>query len=144
MEQITMGAKQLQSAVDQCLPGWKIAKCGPDMDPGIRAEFGGRKNVLMTHPLNRDVACVLSKIVELPEGKTSSLRFSVANDPRGDFLLVVKINGEPVLKKIIDDGWFAAALDLSDWAGEKVKLELLNQANDWQYEAAYWEDVQVK
>lgn len=147
MEQITMGSvdKQLQDAVDEVLPGWKISRCGSDMDPGKREEYRGRANVLMTHPLNQEVACVLSRTLEVPRSN-NTLRIVVTHDERGDWLLIAKANGKLLAEKKIDataapQGWTQVDLDLSPWAGKTVELELLNQADGWSYEAAYWAEI---
>ncbi len=151
MEQITAGsvAKQLQQQVDKVLPGWKLSKCGPDMDPGIRAEYLGKQNVFMTHPLNQQTGCVLSKKVDLPAGKETALKIVVANDTRGDFTLEVKANGKSLLKKKIGDeeratDWAEIEVDLSDLAGKSIELELINRADDWRFEAAYWGEVALE
>jgi len=142
-------AKQLQDQVEKVLPGWKIAKCGPDMDPGLRAQYRGKKNVFMTHPLNRGVGCVLSKTVEIPAGQETKLRLVVAHDERGDWVLVVKAAGKELLKKPIgpettENGWAEIEVDLSELAGKSVPLELVNQASDWKFEAGYWAEVAVE
>jgi len=102
--------KDVQKAVDKVLPGWKIAKCGPDMDPGLRAAYRGKKNVLMVHPLRRGIGCVLSRKVDVPADKKTALRVVITHDTRGDFTLWIKANGEKVLDKMVGpetvtDGW---------------------------------------
>jgi len=151
MEKITAGSpsKRLQSQVDKVFPGWKLAKCGPDMDPRLFAEFGGKKNVFMTHPLNPEVGCTLSKKVEVPTGKQTALRLAVAHDPRGDWVLLVKADGKELLNKPISpetakDGWVELSVDLSERAGRSVELELVNQASDWQFEAGYWAEIALE
>jgi hypothetical protein len=152
MEKITAGsvAKQLQDQVDKVLPGWKLSKCGSDMDPGLRAEYLGKKNVLMTHPLDRQTGCVLSKKVDLPAGKRTTLKIVVANDTRGDFTLEVKADGETLMRKKVgneerdDAGWAELEVNLSHLAGKSVALELINRADDWRFEAAYWAQVALE
>ena len=151
MKKITAGskAKNLQSQVDKLFPGWKIAKCGPDMDPRLMAKYRGKTNVLMTHPLNRSIACTLSKSVEVPANKATGLRLLVAHDERGDWVLTVKAGNDQVLRKPISpetatDGWVEVVVDLSDHAGKEIELVLANQANDWQFEAGYWAEIAVK
>ena len=62
MAQITAeSGKDLSKAVEQFAPGWKISKCGSDMEPGLREELRGEKNVLVTHPLSQTVGCVLTQ-----------------------------------------------------------------------------------
>jgi hypothetical protein len=141
--------KRLQQDLEKVLPGWKMSHCGPDMEPGIRAEFAGKKNVFMTHPQDRSVGCVLAKTVDVPAAKKTVLRTVVAHDPRGDWTLVVKANGKQLLKMPIRpdaaiDGWVDVEADLSDYAGESVKLELINQADGWSFEAGYWSKIAVE
>ena len=141
---------QVLDAVEKFAPGWQIANCGEDMDPGLRAEWGGRKNVLVTHPLDENAGCVLTKKVRVPAGKKTKLRLVLAHDPQGDFDLIVRANGQQLLRKPVskatatDDPWLVQEVDLSPLAGEKpVKLELVNQPSGWSFEAAYWAEIAV-
>jgi hypothetical protein len=34
-------------------------------------------------------------------------------------------------------------VDLSDFAGKKVRLELINQPTGWQFEAGYWARISL-
>lgn len=139
----------MHEAVEQFARGWQIANCGPDMSPGLRAEWNGRKNVLATHPLDEETGCVLSRNVKLPVGKRSGLRIVVGHDPQGDFDLIVRADGKQLLRKPVsaatatDGHWLTQAVDLADYAGKKVKLELVNQPSGWSWEAAYWAEIRV-
>jgi len=142
-------AKQRQKDLEKLFPGWKMANCGPDMDPGLRAEYRGKKNVFMTHPLNREVGCTLSKKVDIPAGKKTVLNLVVAHDTRGDWTLVVKADGNQLLEKKIgpetaSEGWIELEADLSKLAGKSVLLELINQPDGWSFEAAYWAGIAVE
>ena len=142
-------AKQLQKDFEELFPGWKMSRCGPDMNPGLRTEYGGKKNVFMTHPLNRSVGCSLKKTVDVPEGRKTVLRIVAAHDTRGDWTLVIKTDGKEIAKNKIgpettDDGWVELEIDLSRMAGKSVELELVNQADDWRFEAAYWSEIAVE
>jgi hypothetical protein len=143
-------AVDIKAAVEKFAPGWAVAKCGPDMSPGLREEWGGRKNVLMTHPLNESTGCVLSKKIDVPAGKKTVLRLVVANDPRGDFDLIVRADGKDFLKKTVKvnaadvtDKWLTEDVDLSPMAGKTVNVEIVNQATGWQFEAAYFAEIKV-
>ncbi len=149
MAQIFNPAEALQRAVDAVFPGWTLRHCGPDMQPGRRAEYRGRKNVFMTHPLNREVGAVLSRIVDLPTERQTTLRTLVANDDRGDWVLLVKVDGQLLLEKPINQqttagGWATVEVDLSQWAGKQVKLELINQPDGWSWEAGYWAEITLQ
>jgi hypothetical protein len=149
MEQITATAGiNMAKASEKFGGGWKIAKCGGDMNPGFYEEMHGKKKVLMTHPLNQSVGCVLSKKVKVPAGKKTSLRLVVGHHPQGDWTLIVRADGEEELKYTIgkdsaQDGWLDVEVVLSHLAGKEVKLELINQPSDWKFEAAYWAKIEV-
>jgi hypothetical protein len=149
MAQIIRPAQALQPALDLVFPGWKLQYCGPDMQPGRRAEYRGRKHVFMTHPLNRQVGAVLSRTVDLPSGKKATLRTVVANDDQGDWVLIVKADGQLLLEKPINQqttegGWATVEVDLSGWAGKQVELELVNQPDGWSWEAGYWAEITIR
>jgi hypothetical protein len=149
MAQIHFGtpSAELAKVVSKVLPGWSISQCGTDMDPGLRAEWAGKKNVLCTHPLSEQTPCILSRTFSLPAGKSSSvLHVVVGHDQQGDFDLVVKVDGKEVRRTAVSkdtttDHWLTLDVDLSSYAGKTVKVELLNQASGWSYEAAYWAEA---
>ncbi len=150
MEQITAGdiSKNLSDALEKFAPGWSMKQCGEDMDPGLREEYGGKKYVFLTHPLNQQTACILSKTIEIPTDQKTTLLLTVGHHPQGDWTLIVKANGKELLSKLIgpkiaEDGWTVVQVDLSKFAGRKVKIELLNQANGWSYEAGYWDEIKI-
>jgi len=150
MAKITHKPKQvdLSKAIANFAPGWKAANCGTDMKPGLRKTWGSREKVLMTHPLSQSTPCTLTRKVEIPAGKKTSLRLDVASDPRGDWVLVVKADGKQLMSKTISkasakDGWTAVAVDLSAYAGKAVTLELGQCANGWFWEAGYWSKIEL-
>jgi hypothetical protein len=145
---VAVAGKNISEAVSKFAPGWKVAKCGEDMDPGLYATWAGKKKVLMTHPLDEDVGCVLSKKIKLPKGQKNVLRLVVGHHPDGDWQLIVKADGKELFKHLVGeetarDGWVTVVVDLSDYAGKETLLELINQPNGWAYEAAYWAKIEV-
>ena len=66
----------------------------------------------------------------------------------GDWELLVKADGKELLKTIVGkeaakDSWMEIVVDLTDYAGKTVKLELVNQSNNWAWEAAYWGKIKL-
>ncbi len=141
--------RDLTAAVEKFAPGWNIRDCGPDMQPGLRDQWGGKQNVLVTHPLDRQTGCVLSRDLQVPAGKKAVLQLVVGHDPQGDFDLIVRVDGKQVLRKSVDgetatDGhWMTEAIDLTSHAGKTVKVELVNQPSAWSWEAAYWSSIRL-
>jgi arylsulfatase A-like enzyme len=126
-------------------PGWKVRDWGgPAMRPGLRTEWDGRKKVLLTHPLSKTVPCVLSRKIEVPAGKKTTLELEVTNHPKGNWKLVVLINGKEALSKDVEETkWQQIQIDLSEYAGKTVSIELQNRATGWAHEAAYWSRIQI-
>ena len=140
-------AVDISAAVEEFAPGWSVRNCLDDSNPGINAEVRGKKNVLVTHPLNESIGCELSAELEIPKGKPS-LRLVVGHNEAGDWTLMVKANGALLLEtdigpKASKDGWMELNIDLSKYAGKKTKLSLFNQANGWADEAGYWAKIEI-
>jgi len=148
MAKITaIAGKDISEAVSKFAPGWKVKSCGFDMDPGLKEQEMGKNNVLVTHPLDRRTGCQLSRETKLSAGKTI-LRLTVGHHPEGDWDLIVAANGkeivhEAVNKETAPEGWIQTEVDLSEFAGKKVKLELINQPTDWKFEAGYWAEISL-
>lgn len=139
----TEDSAQFAELVGYILPGFATNACG---EGGVEVlnEFRGRSEVLRTHPIERGKPCVLVGEFSVPEGQQTRLLLAVSHDPRGDWQLVVRANGETLLDKPVTaqnamaDGWYEATIDLSKFAGQRVKLELENRPTDWSWEFGYW------
>ncbi len=136
----------LQGDVDKLFPGWKIINCGDDMNPGVRSDWQGQKDVLCVHPLDREIGCSLIRTCFIPNDKPYQMHLIVGNDPQGDFDLVIKVNDKEFLRKTISNSttenhWMDVKVDLSQFAGTDIKLELINQPTGWEWEAAYWKTI---
>ncbi len=139
--------EKMAEAVSAFAPGWAIYNCGDDMEPGLRDELAGKENVLVTHPLAEDSACILYKQVDIPEGKTT-LHLVVGHHEEGDWNLVVGDKGSRIFETVVGsekakDGWMNVDVDLSEYAGSTLGLMLSNEANGWAYEAAYWAKIEI-
>lgn len=126
-------------------PDWKVS-CPPfEGAPRKLVEFAGRRNVLMTHPTDRNTPAALERTLEIPSGG-SALNFFVAADEQGDWELRVIVNGQMVHKQLVDksgERWKRVSIDLSKFANMKVALRLENCANGWSYEFGYWSEVEL-
>jgi hypothetical protein len=141
----------IQKAVDQLFPGWKVGPNGPDMNPGFRESLRGKNNVLLTHPVDRNTAAVLTNSVDIPAGKKTTLRLVVGHHEQGDWDLVIRVNGSPQKTILIDKeltnntGWAEVTFDLTPFAGNNnVKIDLENMPNGWAWEAGHWAEIEIK
>ena len=141
---------ELTRALKTVAPGWALRDCGQDMGaPSLLSDFRGRKNVFVTHPLNRETPDVLWRKLEVPAGKQTTLDLTVGHFPQGDWLLQVKADGKVLLERTVGkdttvNGWLDVTVDLSEYAAKTIAVELVNQPTGWAWEAAYWARVAVE
>ncbi|MBT4865944.1 MAG: c-type cytochrome [Planctomycetaceae bacterium] len=138
----TTNPKEFADILSEIAPGFTTSAVG---EGGLRLlkEHSGRAAVVQTHPVNREKACVLRGTFELPAGKKSLLALSVSHHPQGDWRLIARVNGKPLLDSIVGvkttkNGWAELTVDLSSFAGKKVTIELHNHPNNWANEFGYW------
>ncbi len=140
--------KEYSKIFDNVMPGFMTRRSGLD-GVGYLTEYLGKPNVLRVHPIDKQKPCTIYGEFELPAGQKSKLELTVANDSRdGDFQLEVVVNGKQVLEQVISDdstvdGWADFSIDLSKFAGKKIKVLLVNRANNWQWEYAYYAKAEI-
>ncbi|MEP6985466.1 MAG: ADP-ribosylglycohydrolase family protein [Chloroflexota bacterium] len=148
MAKIRFLTGSLKRDVQRFAPDWDVVGCLDNPHLGLKAELLGRKNVLFTLPSSRTVPCRLINTINLPNDVPKVLHLVVSNFPGGDWILVVKANGQKLLEQIVSDktttdGWLQVDVDLSIYAGQPTRLEVLNQAYGRSWEGGYWAMVEV-
>jgi hypothetical protein len=131
--------------LEKFAPGWS-------MDNAIlqvQADAMGRKNVLVTRPQKADAPAVLAKALDVPMGKTVTLRVIAGCPPGGGFDLALALDGWQVERFLVDpantvDGWMQVSYDLSGRAGTTVKVELRQQARQGSNPSAYWGQIIIE
>jgi pimeloyl-ACP methyl ester carboxylesterase len=139
---------KLSAQFKKFLPYWQLLNCGPDNQPGLRPEFNGHTGVFVTNPLNRDIPAMLQTTWTLTPGRKAALHLQVGRDPKGAWQLSVRADSKEVFSQAIDatttpTGWADLSVDLSAYAGQAVRLEVLNRALGDAKPSAYWGRVQV-
>ena len=87
---------------------------------------------------------MLSRKIEVPKDKKIGLALEVTNHPKGNWKLVVRLNDkETLIKDIGETRWQKFRVDLSEYAGKTVHIELENRATGWAHEAAYWSRIEI-
>jgi len=127
-------------------PAWQVICPESEGAPLKLPEYGGRQNVLRTHP-TRQTNAVLQRTVDLPPDRQSFLTFAVAPHTQSDWELRVYADGHLLHKQLVDDKgglWKKVQVDLSAYAGKKVSLRLENAAHNWETEYGYWTEVEIK
>ena len=104
---------------------------------------------VQTHPRDKKTPCVMHYPLNVPKGKSTTLKMRVSHHPHGDWQLRVLASGEVVADQIVgsktvgDDEWLELDVDLSKFAGRFIRLEIENRANNWRNEWAYWNSVSI-
>ena len=126
-------------------PEWRV-NCPPfEGTPAKVPEFHGRRNVLVTHPVNRTTPGALERTVKVPAGG-AVVRFAVAAHDEGDWELRVTAGSETIHRQIVDrtsPRWKQVVVDLKRFAGKEIVVRLENAANDWNYEFGYWAGLEL-
>jgi hypothetical protein len=125
---------------------WKLVQCGPDMSPGIRDEYAGKKNVLMIHPVDQKTPGSIDAELQIPSEGNPILSIETTSDANGDFVLKVFVKDKQVLDKLINGHgkWETVKVDLSEYRGGKVAVRIEDVPNDWHFEAAYFGKISVE
>jgi putative membrane-bound dehydrogenase-like protein len=126
-------------------PDWKVNAPDFERTPVKLAEYHGKTNVLLMHPFP-DKKTPASFERQLKVEKTK-LKFSVAADDRGDWVVKAVVNGQVVKEMAVDHEkprWKAVEVDLAKWKGQDITLRLEAHANGWAWEFAYWHGITLE
>jgi len=115
-----------------------------DKDAHQKMVFRNRNGVWRTFPFSKDKAAKWVRRVTLESGKTCFLHLEVtSHEANTDWQLVVKANGKELLSKTIKTAtWLSFDVDLGEYAGQEVLLEMLNKAaGEFKDDYGYWDRV---
>ena len=140
--------RQTQEAFEKWLPYWHLDNCGRKGGVGHHQQFGSAKDVFITYPLSPMTPCRLAYTTTPPARRKSTLMLTVGRHPAGDWRLEVRLNNKTVLDQKIErqpDGelYQSFEVDLSDYAGKELSIQLLNHATGWEHEHAVWDRVEI-
>jgi len=125
-------------------PKWKVSAADFERTPMKLADYHGRSNVLLMHPFpDKKTPTSLEQKLTIDPAKPK-LKVSVAADDRGDWKLVVRVNGEVIKEQAIDHEkprWKDLVFDLSNFAGKEATVRLEGHGTGWSWEFGYWQDV---
>jgi len=124
-------------------PRWEVK---PQNSLGMLELVNGKENVFVTYPPDKNTPCILTGQVDVPPNLQTNLYLKVGHDPRGAWTLNVKANGSLIYSwDVVKEPWLDITVDLSDYAGQTVKLELINKPGQfWLNEWAYWKKIEIE
>jgi hypothetical protein len=146
---IRFARRRLPGILKRLVPDWELKSSAvAEMTPYYDSH-GDSGPVLVTHPPSKTEPAILTRNVAVPAGKKTILKLEVSPLQGGvDWELIVKADGQELFKKMVNDaactdGKMAVDADLSAYAGKTIKVELLNQPNDWNCEHGLWHRIEV-
>ena len=105
----------------------------------------GRRGILYLHPKNeQEPARITRRLTVTGPAPTLTMGVSGNRDADGDWLLVIKVDGNPFAEERIiagTEGWQDLTFDLSPFSGQTVIIEIEAWANNWYYEYAFFDYV---
>jgi putative membrane-bound dehydrogenase-like protein len=126
-------------------PDWKVNAPDFERTPVKLAEYHGKTNVLLMHPFtDKKTPASLERQMKVEKTK---LKFSVAADDRGDWIVKAVVNGQEVKAVTVDHEkprWKTVEVDLAKWKGQDITLRLEAHANGWAWEFAYWHGITLE
>ena len=126
-------------------PDWKVAAPDFERTPVKLAEYHGKINVLLMHPFtDKKTPASLERQMKVEKTK---LKFSVAADDRGDWIVKALVNGQEIKAVTVDHEkprWKTVEVDLAKWKGQDITLRLEAHANGWAWEFAYWHAITLE
>jgi len=143
------GKERADIVLSKLFPGWTVVageRIG-DMG-GFTAGHRGKNNVFCSHPISRERPMILSREVKLPV-KNPCLYLAVSSFDKGsDSLLTVRVNGKEALPaRCINTPdrapWEDVVVPLSSWGGQTVKIEIVNNANNWWCEHLFLSRIEI-
>jgi len=136
-----------QWTIQKVAPGFRVSNVG---EGGVVHHNVFRNAAaVQTHPLDRTTPSNLSRALNIPADQKTKLKMRVSHHPHGDWLLRVLVNGKVLTDQVVssksvsDNEWLDITVDLTEFAGHRIRLSIENRANDWHNEWAYWNNVTI-
>ncbi len=135
-----------QRTIQRIAPGFVIRDIG---EGGVLGLDSFRNEIaVQTHPYDNKTPCSLTRQLDVPSARKTTLRIRASYHPHGDWLLRVRVGRETLFKQIVGSQtvkgeWLELDVDLSKFAGQHIELTIENGANDWRNEFGYWGSIEV-
>lgn len=135
---------------------WTIQKVAPGFHVQNVGEGGvvyhdvfRNASAVQTHPLDPQTASRLVRRLKVASDRKTTLNLRVSHHPHGDWQLRVLASGKVMVERIVSsksvssDEWLDVTVDLTEFSGQQIDLEIQNHPNDWKNEWAYWNKVAI-
>lgn len=101
---------------------------------------------MLVHPFEKTKPASFERKFKVEAGKTK-LKFNVAADDRGDWIVKVLVNGQEIKQASVDHEkprWKTLEIDLTKFSDQKITVRLEAHASGWNMEFAYWQGIALE
>lgn len=145
LAQIGILGNRLINDLKAFAPGWQVIECADNELLGLVTVPNRDKQALLTQP-STSGRCSMATSFEA--ATTSKLYLTLGYASGGEWELVVRGNGQElgrqlVTKKTAPEGWLTVEIDLSQFAGKDLNLEVSNEGIASRLPFAYWARLEV-
>jgi hypothetical protein len=147
MARIVIQDAHLKRQFAKFFPGWEIINSA---DMNVTGNQEKKYSAFVSLPRNAESPCVIKKSVDVPAGKKTTLKLTVASLPEigGPWQLMVRVDMADHFDLTIDGekklAWKDLEIDLSEFAGQQIDLELYNNPDgDWAKSYAAWKSIDI-
>lgn len=136
--------RDFNKAIREIAPGFRFKR---GVDVKLLDSFRNQV-ALQTHPENQRRAFSMYRNLSVPEGKKTTLKIRASYHPHGDWQMRVVVGRTVLIDEVVSyasaqDEWVDREIDLSEYGGTNVEIQLENRANGWNNEFGYWGKVEV-
>ena len=142
-------ALSTKKAMRKVAQGFNVVASG---EGGVRFESKFRNRyAVRTHPVDKKTPSILKRKVRAKDFKGKGLHLEVSHHPHGDWRLVVRVNKKVMADRIVSSKtvnykgeWLEFDVDLSEFEGKDIIIQLENWPTGWHNEFAYWHQINVR
>ena len=158
MAQIKVETSKLEKDFSAVFPGWKLLNCAHVKEVGRAIERKVKTDMAFTtHPQSEASPVMITKNVEIPRGKKTTLKLAVTGYEGRDqeWELLVRVDMADVFQKVIKGNmgsWSPASdlqaieIDLTPYAGQEIMIDLYNRpapGGNPLTALAYWGNIEI-
>ncbi len=156
--QIKVDASELEKQFNLVFPGWQLINCAQVANTGLPVKGSeALMAAFITHPLSEASPAMITKKVEIPKGKKTTLKLSVTGYEGRDqqWELLVRVDMADVFQKVImgkKKRHFPVTdlqeinIDLTPYAGKEIMIDLYNRpapGGNPLTALAYWGKIEI-
>jgi hypothetical protein len=135
---------RVRAAAERVLPGWIVFNGQAHPRTGLVEEYQGQRDVLCAA-----APFVIGRHLDVPATDKPRLMLRVTNEPKGQCLIAVDVNGKQVWQQPLNsattgDGWKDWEVDLSAYKGKRIWVVARHASAEPATTTSYWNKIELR